>query len=314
MKPSTLDSVLELRPAISLMLAVPDRMALLDERGRIAAINPAWREAARRSGGSLAASGRGACLLARCERELAAGDRGAGALLEALRRVMSREVPVATIEIARVGAGGGDECTGVVRRVRGALENWYLVAYTEASSRTASPASGSGTELGPLPGENATKEAAAEQLERVASRVALLDVEGRIFAVNAAWRESASENGASERAACEGADYLSVCERAAEGGDRRAARFASLLRSVICGRQRTATLDGRIESDGVARLFRGRATRIDGADGPYVVVSHTELGGPNVRHGRAPGSIAVAAGASLERRGRHDGAAAEAAA
>ena len=41
MKPETLDPVIDLRVAITLMLAADERMALLDEQGRIAVINPA---------------------------------------------------------------------------------------------------------------------------------------------------------------------------------------------------------------------------------------------------------------------------------
>ena len=67
MQPETLDPVIELRDAISFMLGAAQRMALLDEHGRIAMINPAWREAAREDSRSIAALGRGVHFLDLCD-------------------------------------------------------------------------------------------------------------------------------------------------------------------------------------------------------------------------------------------------------
>jgi hypothetical protein len=131
MKPETLDTVIELRAAITLMLGATDRMALLDEHGRIAVINPAWREAARRNSPSVAAMGRGANILDHCDDAAAQGESDSAELAAAIRRVLAREagwahVPLAHSQESKAGAFS----SASVRRVCGPLENWLLVAYT----------------------------------------------------------------------------------------------------------------------------------------------------------------------------------------
>jgi hypothetical protein len=140
MKPETLDPVIELRDAISLMLAAAERMALLDEGGRIAVINPAWREAARQDSPSIAALGRGANFLDLCDDAAAQGESDSAELAAAIRRVLAREATWARVPLALSQKNGRTATSSAsVRRVRGPLENWLLVAYSEARTDATHP-------------------------------------------------------------------------------------------------------------------------------------------------------------------------------
>ena len=286
MKPETLDPVLELRDAISALMASPERAALLDEEGRIAAINPAWREAARRMGPSVAAWGRGVDFLDLCERLAAQGERSAAELAQGLRRVMARETPWARVPLTATQQGGRTAtAAAMVRRVRGPLENWFLVTYAEVESAPSLPTAL--PELGVTLGTGLSHVDVLAAMDAVPSHVALLDTDGKIFAVNAAWRAFAAAQGASPEATGAGVNYLEVCERALRSGDRRGAQFADGLRAVLSGQRRTWWLDSRINVHGDVRLFRGRITRVESPDGPFVIVAHTDLSQPNTRFVRA---------------------------
>jgi len=138
MQPETLDPVIELRDAISFMLGAAQRMALLDEHGRIAMINPAWREAAREDSRSIAALGRGVHFLDLCDDAAAQGASDSAELAAAIRHVLARASAWALVPLALSQKRGRTATSSVsVRRVRGPLENWLLLAYSEA--RTDSP-------------------------------------------------------------------------------------------------------------------------------------------------------------------------------
>ena len=75
-----------------------------------------------------------------------------------------------------------------------------------------------------------TLDAALSLIECVPSQVAILDENGRILAVNEAWRADRDAHGNTGV----GADYLSACEGAA-ADDEAAARFAAGLGQVVRG-------------------------------------------------------------------------------
>jgi hypothetical protein len=165
--------------------------------------------------------------------------------------------------------------------VRGPLENWLLVAYSEARTSPVQPTAPTQRttlpELSVTLGAGLSRAEVLAEMDSVASHVALLDAAGRIVAVNAAWRKFAARHNASEEATGVGADYLGVCEAALRAGDRRGAQFADGLRAVLDGRRRSWWLDNRVAVDGEIRLFRGRVTRVEATDGPFVMVAHTDL-------------------------------------
>lgn len=272
--------VLDLRAAVSTLTSAADRTALLDEDGRIAAISASWRDAARRAGGTMAELGRGAPFLAMCERAAGQGEGDAAAVVDALRRVMAREATTASRTLAGEGGIGAGAATVTVRRVQGPLENWYLVAYSGPKPGASAPVAL--PELGVTLGSGLSHGDVRRVMDAVPSHVALLDLEGTIFAVNAAWSRFAMAQGAAERATGPGANYLAVCDAAVRSGDRRGAQFAEGLRHVLEGRRRSWWLDSRVNVRGEVRLFRGRVTRVESPDGPFVIVAHTDLSTPNV--------------------------------
>ena len=55
-------------------------------------------------------------------------------------------------------------------------------------------------------------------LDALSAHIAVLDTDGRILAVNAAWRRFADANGFSGKRFGVGANYIAVCEEAGHGG------------------------------------------------------------------------------------------------
>ena len=68
-------------------------------------------------------------------------------------------------------------------------------------------------------------------LDSLNAHVAILDGEGRILAVNDAWRRFASNNGQKESNACIGVNYLEVCRNALdrENGEEGAAAAQGII-------------------------------------------------------------------------------------
>lgn len=76
---------------------------------------------------------------------------------------------------------------------------------------------------------------AAQALDALPSRIAVVGPQGTIVAVNRAWRVFAHLHGASDLEACEGRNYFQVCE-STDGADRDAAiQVANGLRLVLEG-------------------------------------------------------------------------------
>lgn len=75
----------------------------------------------------------------------------------------------------------------------------------------------------------------AAAFDRTMASAAIVDAEGRIIEVNAAWRLFGQLNGAAPAGVGEGVDYLAACDRAARHGDRDGAVVAHGLRSVLAG-------------------------------------------------------------------------------
>ncbi|WP_200341869.1 PAS domain-containing protein [Rhodovibrio sodomensis] len=66
---------------------------------------------------------------------------------------------------------------------------------------------------------------------------ALLDADGRIIAVNAAWRAFADSNDGTDPNGHLGTDYLATCVEASANGDPHAARIAGGITRVMAGRE-----------------------------------------------------------------------------
>ena len=112
-------------------------------------------------------------------------------------------------------------------------------------------------------------------LDGLSSHIAILDGEGRILAVNAAWRTFAEANSGGGAAFAEGADYLGVCDGAS--GECEAGEAAAGIRSVVLGQTEQFSLEYPCHAPHQKRWFNMRVTRFPG-DGPArVVVSHEDV-------------------------------------
>lgn len=70
-------------------------------------------------------------------------------------------------------------------------------------------------------------------LDALSAHIAVLDYQGTIVTTNLSWREYSRSNGGIPAKTDEGANYLTVCDRAAERGQSDAAVLASALRSIL---------------------------------------------------------------------------------
>jgi PAS domain S-box-containing protein len=115
-------------------------------------------------------------------------------------------------------------------------------------------------------------------VDALSSEIAILDSSGRIIFVNRLWRELAQRNGLDgDSAAGVGANYLDVCDRAAEGGSGAAAAVAAGIRAVIDGGRTLFDYEYACHSTEERRWFVARVTRFKG-DGPVrIVIAHENI-------------------------------------
>jgi len=269
---------LTLAEASFAMDATPDRCVLLDETGCIFRANESWARSSRQTDVVPLESAReGADYMAAIGRAALNGNREAGAMHAQIRRILAGGDDRARLEFERpLRTGGAVRTVATIERVDDGARPLILVAFTTEVSAgsvrpTVIPEAGfsvpAGTRL----------ERLTEALEHCTAHAAVLDPAGRIVAVNAAWRRFTMDAGGDPALTGIGADYLEVCKAAAESGDGRARRFHRELRAVLDGERHTFTADARVGLGGEARPFRGRATALSLEDGPFVLVTHTDL-------------------------------------
>ena len=110
-------------------------------------------------------------------------------------------------------------------------------------------------------------------LESLSAEVAVLDGEGRIIAVNAAWTEFGSAHGG----AGVGASYLEVCDVAFAEGDLPAGDVAEGLRQILRGAENRFTCEYPCATPERDLWFTLRASRFRGPGPACVVVLHEDV-------------------------------------
>jgi PAS domain S-box-containing protein len=123
----------------------------------------------------------------------------------------------------------------------------------------------------------ASERFAQSTLDAMTDQVCVLDGQGVVVSVNAAWRAFAEANDGLSAAVLPGCGYLEVCERATGPNAEEAAPFAEGLRQVLSGRMRHFSIEYPCHSPAEPRWFVARVTRFD--DGPLVrvVVAHQNV-------------------------------------
>jgi diguanylate cyclase (GGDEF)-like protein len=125
----------------------------------------------------------------------------------------------------------------------------------------------------------AQKERALQQvvamLDSLPAHVALLDLAGRITAVNEAWRRFGRENGLDDPAACIGESYLAVCRAAAAELPEAAAMLAG-LEQILSGQGAAFELEYPCHGP-VRRWFRAHVNSVRTPFTNGAVVMHLDV-------------------------------------
>ncbi|SHG72403.1 EAL domain-containing protein [Massilia sp. CF038] len=117
-------------------------------------------------------------------------------------------------------------------------------------------------------------------MDMLNDQIAVIDATGTIISVNAAWEKFARDNGGDARRVCAGANYLSVCEHAAQQGDADALRALRALREVLAGESQSATMEYACDAPHEERWFRLRFMRSPMAGQARFVAVHEQVVAP----------------------------------
>jgi two-component system sensor histidine kinase UhpB len=114
-------------------------------------------------------------------------------------------------------------------------------------------------------------------LDSLDSRIAVLDANGKIVAVNRAWEEfDPMRNAAGLSAAVVGQNYFDVLREAQANGNAFALEGEAAIRSVLERQAPFATLDYQLGSGAAARWHLARVMPLEGSD-HGAVVSHQDI-------------------------------------
>jgi diguanylate cyclase (GGDEF)-like protein/PAS domain S-box-containing protein len=116
----------------------------------------------------------------------------------------------------------------------------------------------------------------SDMLDAVKEPTCVVDGAGRILATNRSWIAVAELRGASSETAGVGANYLSVCDRAADEGSEGAAEVATGIRSVLVGETDRFLYEYSSAGNGAERWFSVRVTPL-GELGGGAVVAHRDI-------------------------------------
>jgi PAS domain S-box-containing protein len=133
-----------------------------------------------------------------------------------------------------------------------------------------------------------SQEFAQSTIDALSSHVCVLNETGTIIAVNQPWRAFAEANpsvGADHvrlesrdrRCLGEGANYLTVCDRAVGPEAPQAAEFAAGIRSVLQGERERYSHEYPCHSPSEERWFIGRVTRFSSNRLPRILIEHIDI-------------------------------------
>jgi len=113
-------------------------------------------------------------------------------------------------------------------------------------------------------------------IDSLSSHIAVLDEDGVILGVNAAWRRFADDNGFNAGTYGVGSNYLDACQPAA-GDCSDSIDAAAGLRDVLHGRKDEYELEYPCHSSAESRWFLLRVTRLNASGRARLVVSHENI-------------------------------------
>lgn len=107
--------------------------------------------------------------------------------------------------------------------------------------------------------------------------MAVLDMSGRIVAINESWRSFARENGATDPGLFLGSNYINICEGSSQDGAAIARDMAQGIRDVASGKLPYYEVEYPCHSPTEKRWFLAHVNRFVDPAQPYVVVTHTNI-------------------------------------
>ncbi|MEQ8667940.1 MAG: diguanylate cyclase [Pirellulales bacterium] len=125
--------------------------------------------------------------------------------------------------------------------------------------------------------EMQTQDFIQKTLDSLQSHIAILDENGTIIAVNAAWNAFASSNDLAAKFCGPGVNYLLSCDRATGACSEEAHVVAAEIRSVIKRQRNDFYMENPCHSPDEQRWFCVRITRFEINDVPRIVVAHDNI-------------------------------------
>ncbi len=114
-------------------------------------------------------------------------------------------------------------------------------------------------------------------VDALTAQIAIVDENGAILRTNASWRRFSERNGGDPLATGGGANYLSVCDAAADQGDEAAAEVARGLREVLAGVREEFIYEYSLSVPPRTAWYVVRITKFPD-DGPVrAVIAHSEI-------------------------------------
>lgn len=114
-------------------------------------------------------------------------------------------------------------------------------------------------------------------VDALSAHIAILDDQGTIIEVNAAWKRFACENGLAGDRHGVGENYLAVCDAASGEFSEEASAMAAGIRGVVTGKHEEFHLEQPCHGPEELRWFIGRATRLAEGGVVRIVVAHENI-------------------------------------
>jgi len=114
-------------------------------------------------------------------------------------------------------------------------------------------------------------------LDSLKDHLVVIDEQGRIHYVNAAWLQFADQNGLAQFGEWIGANYLECCDQAAKRGERCGALAAAGVRRVIAGGRQSFELEYPCHSQEQKRWFLMRAMPLRWQGPRRYVIAHQNI-------------------------------------
>jgi len=128
-------------------------------------------------------------------------------------------------------------------------------------------------------------------LDALPANIAILDDSGTIIAVNKAWRDFAAANPPLRGNACEGANYLAVCDAVVGDESSAAVTLAEAIRAVSRGDLKSFAYEYPCHSPKKKRWFAESVTRFPGEGPVRLVVTHFDITDRKLAEERLAGII-----------------------